>query len=190
MLSFKTIALTAVVTIIGASEAFALPRQDCFCHVSNGTSYQNGTRIKDYGKIGEFPLGVGFNSAEARCGRACGDKARPEASAIAATACAKGIATGSNIYAFSKAGSIASGNSDHTFGKLTNKAAVYNSKTTCPAGYHEKPGGKCAIGKCSVPGAPDANLGNYGFIWQGNVYQVVNGSVTSTLVHPAICTLN
>ncbi len=171
MLSLRKIFATTALLIVGAN-AFAV---DCDCRLQTGDSWIIPKDIIKYYPRTDVSRGMGSNSAENKCSRACQDFAKNDSGAAAAS-CAK-VANGSRVYAISKAGSIPSGRYDHYMGTLVNKPAVYkctqggnvvgtncvvsvSASAKCPKDYwlenHKKPF-QCVKQACaqgSMPGVP------------------------------------
>ena len=201
MMNFRTMALAAVMTLLGATQAFA--SQDCNCRYQTGRTWPaGGTIVKDFGKIGEVS---GFRKE-----RDCSDKCKnlaindTKSQAIANLACSKGVGNGSDVNAISKAGLIANGGIDHFIGKLVNTAAVLSCPQggnivggncvhsiavtkKCPAGWLSNSNvdggvttdGQCkrAVVGCNLPAPLPANgtqIAGYGFTWGNSVVQMGN----------------
>ncbi len=130
MFNLRTVALAAMIMVVGAGEALAL---SCVGRYQTGNSWSNsGIIVSSYSlsDVGITPLIPGPE-------KRCSDKNKAKAfadtksQAVANSACAAGVSNGQIVQSFSKAGAISTGGVDHVIGYLIRANAVYS----CPSGY-------------------------------------------------------
>lgn len=126
MFNLRTVALAAMIMVVGAGEALAL---NCVGRYQTGSTWPSpGITVSSY-SLSDVPL-IG---AEAKCQNLNKTKAFADTNsqAVATAACNAGVSNGQFVQAISKAGALATGGIDHVIGKLQRANAVYS----CPSGY-------------------------------------------------------
>lgn len=173
-----------------------LGTRSCTGRYQTGGSWNTPGTVIWEGNLGDVTTGVGNNSAEKKCTKKMQDKALAEnMTSLASSACNNGIANGTKVYAASKAGTIPGGGTDQLMGTLVSTAAI--TKKMCPspsvANSTNQPGETQDVCKqrsasCNTLENPPANgtqIGTWGFVWQGAVWQFIQP--TTTIVSPAQC---
>ena len=135
MFNLRTVALAAMIMVVGAGEAFAEANCWCLVSINNLTNLKTSSGvIKDYGTVGAAFTGITQQSDnnQTACNTRCTQKASPDtgSAAIAASACSAGASNGTAVRAWSKVGTREY-KSAQQIGTLIRANAVYS----CPSGY-------------------------------------------------------
>lgn len=173
-------ALAALMTLMGASEAFASAH--CFCKLSihdNTNKTSCSGVIKDYGQLATYTgLGQQSDSNQTNCNTKCTSAAMPDngSQALATAACNAGAGNGTIVRAWSAVGTKEY-KSAQAIGTLKNIAAVRN----CPQGGSIV-GANCVITVAVTKKCPQG--------WAANSTNVDGGVTADGLCKKAVAGCN